>query len=109
MYKRQALERAWWLGCRFDGWSDHFRYDLWLRAFEETGVDPVFYASRPRAREEVFPWEHLDAGVTRAFLLREWDKALAGQTTQDCRKGCVGCGMNRYEGACTCLLYTSTA
>ena len=97
----EALERAWRLGCRFDGWSDHFRYDLWLRAFEETGVDPAFYASRPRARDEVFPWEHLDAGVTRAFLLREWDKALAGQTTQDCRKGCVGCGMNRYEGACT--------
>ena len=97
----EALERAWQLGCRFDGWSDHFRYDLWMRAFAETGVDPCFYATRSRSLDEIFPWSHLDAGVTREFLLREWNKALKGETTQDCRKGCVGCGMNRYEGACT--------
>ena len=95
-----ALERAWKLGCRFDGWSDQFRYDLWLRSFEETGVDPDFYALRNFDLEETLPWDHLDAGVTKAFLRREWEKAQKGERTQDCRKGCVGCGINRYEGAC---------
>ena len=95
-----ALERAWQLGCRFDGWSDQFRYDLWLRAFEETGVNPDFYALRDCGLDEVLPWDHLDAGVTKAFLRREWEKAQRGERTQDCRKGCVGCGINRYEGAC---------
>ena len=95
-----ALERAWRLGCRFDGWSDQYRHDLWLRAFEETGLDPDFYALRERPLDELLPWDHLDAGVTKAFLRREWEKAQRAERTQDCRKGCVGCGMNRYEGAC---------
>ena len=95
-----ALERAWKLGCRFDGWSDQYRHDLWLRAFEETGLDPDFYALRERPLDELLPWDHLDAGVTKAFLRREWEKAQRAERTQDCRKGCVGCGMNRYEGAC---------
>ena len=95
-----ALERAWRLGCRFDGWSDQYRHDLWLRAFEETGLDPDFYALRERPLDELLPWDHLDAGVTKAFLCREWEKAQRAERTQDCRKGCVGCGMNRYEGAC---------
>ena len=96
----EALERAWRLGCRFDGWSDQFRYDLWLRAFEETGVDPHFYATRERSVDEVFPWDHLDCGVTKQYMLREWEKARKGECTPDCRKGCTGCGMKRYEGAC---------
>ena len=95
-----VMERAWKLGCRFDGWSDQYRHDLWLKAFEEEGLDPDFYALRERPADEYMPWDHLDAGVTKEFLLREWNKALKGQCTQDCRKGCVGCGMNRYEGAC---------
>lgn len=95
-----ALEGAWRLGCRFDGWSDQFRYDLWLKAFEQAGVDPDFYALRDFGLDETLPWDHLDAGVTKAFLRREWEKAQRGERTQDCRKGCVGCGMNRYEGAC---------
>ena len=96
----EALERAWRLGCRFDGWSDQFRYDLWLQAFRETGLDPDFYATRPRPVDEVFPWDHLDCGVTRQYLLREWEKAQRAQCTPDCRNGCTGCGMKRYEGAC---------
>ena len=95
-----ALERAWRLGCRMDGWSDQFRYDLWLRAFEECGLDPDFYATRQRTLDEVFPWDHLDCGVTKEYLLREWAKAQRGECTQDCRKGCTGCGVKRYEGAC---------
>jgi len=95
-----AMERAWRMGCRFDGWSDQFRYDLWLKAFAETGIDPDFYATRQRQPDEVFPWDHLDCGVTKAYLLREWEKAQRGECTHDCRKGCTGCGMKRYPGAC---------
>ena len=96
----EAMERAWRMGCRFDGWSDQFRYDLWLKAFEETGVDPDFYATRQRPADEVFPWDHLDCGVTKAYLRGEWEKAMRAECTRDCRKGCTGCGMKRYEGAC---------
>ena len=98
--KTPASSCAWRLGCRFDGWSDQFRYDLWLRAFEETGIDPDFFAVRERSAEETFPWDHLDCGVTKAYLLREWEKALRGECTPDCRQGCTGCGMKRYEGVC---------
>jgi radical SAM family uncharacterized protein len=94
-----VMERAWRMGCRFDGWSDQFRYDLWLKAFEAEGIDPDFYALRPRTTDEVFPWDHLDCGVTKAYLLREWEKAQRAECTMDCRKGCTGCGMKRY-GAC---------
>ena len=97
-----ALERAYRLGCRFDGWSDQFRGDLWLRAFDETGLKPDFYALRERPLDEVFPWDHLDCGVTKAFLAREWQKAARGETTPDCRRGCTGCGVNRYEEAKAC-------
>lgn len=95
-----VIEHAWRMGCSFDGWSDQFRYDLWLKAFEDMNLDPDFYALRRRDTDEVLPWDHLDAGVTKAFLLREWNKAQKGEITQDCRKGCVGCGINRFEGAC---------
>ncbi|MGI6237223.1 MAG: TIGR03960 family B12-binding radical SAM protein [Candidatus Excrementavichristensenella sp.] len=97
----EVLERAWKLGCRFDGWSEHFRYDLWLQAFREAGVDPARYANRARGEEEPLPWDHMDMGVTKEFLLREWEKACRGLTTADCRAGCAGCGLMRFEGACT--------
>ncbi len=95
-----VLERAWRLGCRFDGWSDQFNYEKWMQAFEETGVDPDFYATRAKSIDEVLPWDHLDAGVEKRFLLREWEKAQRAEITHDCRKGCTGCGLKRYEGAC---------
>ena len=95
-----VLERAFELGCRFDGWSDQFSYERWMQAFRDTGVDPAFYAHRQKGLDEVLPWDHLDCGVSKAYLLREWDKAQRAERTQDCRKGCTGCGMKRYEGAC---------
>ena len=67
---------------------------------EETGIDPEFYATRDHSLEEILPWDHIDCGVSKSFLLREWDKAKRGELTHDCRKGCVGCGVMRYEGAC---------
>jgi len=67
---------------------------------QDVGVDPEFYATRPKGIDEVLPWDHLDAGVEKRFLLREWEKAQRAETTHDCRKGCTGCGLKRYEGAC---------
>ncbi len=94
-----TIERAYRLGCKMDGWSDQFKYEAWLQAFKDTNVDPDFYACRERSLDELLPWDHLDAGITKEFLKREWDKARNGETTRDCRKGCVGCGVNRYEEA----------
>ena len=83
------------LGCKFDGWGEHFRYDLWMQAFENTGVDPDFYACRNRQDEELLPWSFIDCGVEESFLTRERDKALGGEITKDCREGCQGCGVNK--------------
>lgn len=91
------LERAVDLGCRFDGWRDHFRWDLWQQALAETGIDPTFYL-RARQSGETLPWDHLDAGVTKAFLLRERQNALLGKATADCRFGqCSACGVCDFE------------
>lgn len=88
------LLRAQRLGCRFDGWSEQLRPDLWRAAFAEVGIDPTFYATRRRAREEALPWSHLDCGVARDYLWQEYERALAGQITDDCRlAGCTQCGM----------------
>ncbi len=98
-----VLERAWELGCRYDGWSDHFRYDLWMQAFAECGLDPADYANRQRGKEELLPWAFIDAGVTQAYLLREYERSLCADTTPDCRQGCQGCGLQRaaFEGVCS--------
>ncbi|MGN0772190.1 MAG: TIGR03960 family B12-binding radical SAM protein [Candidatus Ventricola sp.] len=95
-----ALEAAWRLGCRFDGWTDQFRFDKWMEAFEQTGVNPEFYANRRREKDELLPWAFIDAGVTQQYLWREYERAVQAQTTPDCRKGCQGCGLKRFEGAC---------
>ena len=95
-----ALEAAWKLGCRFDGWTDQFKFDKWMEAFEQTGVDPKFYANRRREKDELLPWSFIDAGVTQQFLWKERERAVNGEPTPDCRKGCQGCGLKRFEGAC---------
>lgn len=95
-----VMEHAWKMGCRFDGWSDQYRHDLWLKAFADKNIDPDFFALRNFGMDEILPWDHIDAGVTKAFLRREWEKAQREECTHDCRKGCVGCGINRFEGAC---------
>jgi radical SAM family uncharacterized protein/radical SAM-linked protein len=96
------VEAAWRLGCRFDGWNEHRRADLWKKAVEETGFDEA-RALGPRPIEAVLPWDFLDVGPTRAFLESEWRRALAGELTSDCRSGgCQGCGQDRFlEGPCT--------
>ena len=92
-----VVERAFRLGCRFDGWSDAFRFDLWERALGETGVDPQAYL-RERRQEETFPWDRIDTGVSREFLLAEKDKSLAGALTPDCRfDSCQACGVCDFK------------
>ena len=93
-----VLMRAWELGARFDGWSEVFREDLWRRAFSDTGLDACFYATRERPLEEILPWDHLSAGVTKEFLKDEYRRALAGQFTGDCRFArCMQCGVCDQE------------
>lgn len=96
----QVLLRAFEKGCMLDGWTEHFRYDLWREAFEEVGIDPAFYAYRRRDKDEILPWDFIDSGVTKAFLWREKEKADRAETTKDCRKGCNGCGLQRFKGVC---------
>lgn len=88
-------------GCKFDGWSDYFRYDLWMEAFEELGIEPEFYNLRKREYTEVLPWDHIDIGVTKEFFVRESQKANRGETTPNCREKCAGCGISRFKtGVC---------
>lgn len=96
----QVLLRAFEKGCMLDGWNEHFKYDSWIEAFNECGVDPAFYAYRRREKDEILPWDFIDSGVTKEFLWREKVKADNAQTTRDCRKGCNGCGLQRFEGVC---------
>lgn len=95
-----VLYEAWRLGCRLDGWTEHFHYDLWMQAFQNCGLDPAFYSSRERDKEELLPWDFIDAGITKAFLLREKQRAVSAQITPDCRNGCQGCGLTRFQGVC---------
>lgn len=95
-----VLYRAWELGCLLDGWTEHFHYDLWLQAFADCGLDPAFYAHRQRGMDEVLPWDHIDAGISKNFLQREYQKALKGETTVDCRQGCQACGLHKTKGLC---------
>jgi radical SAM family uncharacterized protein len=90
-----VIETAVCMGARLDGWDEHFRYDLWMEAFRECGIDPDFYTVRGFGEQELLPWAHLDVGCTKAFLLNERQRAYAGQITPDCRHGCAGCGANQ--------------
>ena len=93
-----VLETAWRRGCKFDGWNEFFRFDTWTEAFAACGLDPEFYANRRREYTEVFPWDHLDYGVSRAFLQRESEKSRRAETTDHCRIRCAGCGANQLNG-----------
>lgn len=98
----KVILRAVEKGCKFDGWGEHFRFDLWMEAFEELGIDPDFYNLRERSYGEVLPWDHIDIGVTKSFLMKENEKAKAAETTPHCREKCSGCGAAVWKtGVCT--------
>lgn len=93
-----VVEYAWRLGSKLDGWNDFFSMERWEDAAEVCGVDFSFYANRRRSYGEVMPWDHLDYGVTKAYLIREHERALAAQVTPHCRINCSGCGANKLVG-----------
>lgn len=90
----EALSR----GFHFDGWSDYFSFENWMKLFEDVGIDPAFYANRHRSFDEVFPWDHLDYGIHKEFLISECKKAYQAETTPNCREKCSNCGANCYKG-----------
>jgi len=94
-----VLVRAYEAGCRFDSWKEHFDFGKWMRAFDEAGVDPAWYAERERNKDEIFPWDVIGTGVSREYLWSEKQAADKAMTTPDCRKGCTGCGM-KEAGLC---------
>ena len=71
-----------------------------MEAFRDAGLDPSFYASRERAKDELLPWDFIDCGVTRQYLWLERERALKATVTPDCRGSCEGCGLRRFPGAC---------
>ncbi len=94
----RVLYSAFKKGCSFDSWAEHFKFEKWLEAFEENGIDPYFYTLRKRPFDELLPWDHIDFGVSRKFLQRENEKAHRNETTPHCRIKCAGCGANLLNG-----------
>ncbi|MFO7715368.1 TIGR03960 family B12-binding radical SAM protein [Desulfosarcina sp.] len=94
----EVLLNAWKNGCRFDGWTDFFNFDRWVAVFKQTGINPEVYLRGYSDTNAPLPWDHIDIGVERSFLVKERDKALAAKLTADCRNGCCsGCGVCDFE------------
>ena len=98
----KVIYTAWKKGCYLDGWDEHFKFDKWMEAFDECGIDTKFYANRRRSYDEVAPWSHLDYLVSHEFFVRENKKAHAAQTTRNCKEGCSGCGVRPECGGVYC-------
>nr|WP_294469490.1 TIGR03960 family B12-binding radical SAM protein [uncultured Sellimonas sp.] len=94
----KVLLEAYRLGCLYDSWSDEFDNEKWMQAFENTGVDLEFYTRRKRNLDELFPWDFIDVGVTKSFLKKEWERAMKGEVTPNCRERCSACGAMCYQG-----------
>lgn len=92
----KVIELAYSKGCFYDAWSEYFKFDTWMECFDECGLSVAFYNTRERGLDEVFPWDFIDAGITKQFLKREWLNAMAGKVTPNCKKKCSGCGAARF-------------
>ncbi len=90
-----VIEEATRRGAMLDGWDEYFRYSYWFDAMNACGIDPDFYTTRGYNEDEILPWDTVDVGVSKQFLLRERKQAYAGRITPDCREGCAGCGANK--------------
>ena len=96
-----VILKAYKKGCIYDAWSEHFHYDVWMEIFAECGIEPTFYTTRERSKDEIFPWDMLNCGVTKQFLYREWETAMSGKVSPNCRQQCMGCGARSYNvGVC---------
>ncbi len=93
-----VIESAWRKGCKFDGWDEFFLFDKWTEAFKECGVDPSFYSNRRRDFNEILPWDHLDYGIRKEFLIAENKRAHESVTTPNCRQKCSACGAAKLNG-----------
>ena len=93
-----VIEEAYRLGCLYDSWTESFDNTLWMKAFENTGVDVDFYTLRERDTEELLPWDFIEIGVSKAFLKKEWERAKEGIVTPNCREQCSGCGAAKFGG-----------
>ena len=93
-----VVEAAYNNGALFDSWSEYFDNSLWMRAFESCGIAPDFYTVRERGLDEIFPWDFIDAGVSKEFLKREWLLAMKEEVTPNCRQRCSGCGARGFGG-----------
>ena len=94
----QVLLHVYKNGGIYDAWSEYFDNEKWMKAFEECGLSPEFYANRERSLDEIFPWDFIDCGVTKEFLKREWLKAQKEEISENCKLKCQGCGANRFGG-----------
>jgi radical SAM family uncharacterized protein len=98
----KVLIRAWEKGCKFDGWGNLFKFDKWMEAFKEMNIDGDFYALRERKTDEVLPWDFIDIGVSKKYLIREYEKSLKGELTKDCRLACNDCGIKESFSGGVC-------
>ncbi|MCL2372029.1 MAG: TIGR03960 family B12-binding radical SAM protein [Defluviitaleaceae bacterium] len=89
----KAILAAYQAGAIYDGWSEHFDHARWLAAFEQAAIDPGFYTTRQREADEILPWDFIDMGISKAFLLSEWQKSATSQLTTNCYQGCANCGL----------------
>jgi radical SAM family uncharacterized protein len=94
----KVIYSAYKAGCLFDSWSEFFDYDKWLKAFSDNQIEIDFYNTRERGEDEVFPWDIIDAGVSKQFLLREYKRAIEEKVTPNCRQACANCGVKKYGG-----------
>ena len=93
-----VIESVYKKGCIFDAWTEYFDMNTWMTTLEECGVDPDFYTMRPRSVEEILPWDFIDIGVSKKFLIREWERAHEEVVTPNCRMQCSGCGAGKFKG-----------
>ncbi|MBS3753941.1 MAG: hypothetical protein KGY46_11230 [Anaerolineales bacterium] len=89
----EVIRRVYEKGGKFDAWQEHFDFQIWLDAFQETGLDPAFYAHRQRSLDERLPWDHIDIGVQKSFLQEDYKWSKEGKTRPDCREQCYACGV----------------
>lgn len=94
----KVIEEAYRLGCLYDSWTETFNNERWMQAFANMGVDIEFYTTRERHLDELLPWDFIDIGVDKKFMIKEWERAMAAEVTPNCRMHCSGCGAAKYGG-----------